>query len=280
MAKMKQFTRNNLVFDVGDEGREDGDVIVLLHGYPETKESWDGVVPALTDAGYRVLAPDQRGYSPGARPRGRWAYRQTELVADVLALADAADASRFHVVGHDWGGAVAWGLGMWHPDRVKTLSVLSTPHPRAFLRSMVTSSQALHSWYMFFYQLPLIPDLSALGPSRRIFRRTLVRSGLPEHAADRYIARLGGRRAMASIINWYRAMPFTAPRRYRPVSVPTMYVYSTGDFALGRKAADLTERYVTGPYRYEVLDGVSHWIPEERPAEVARLLLDHVRSGG
>ena len=274
---MKQFTRGNLVFDLRDEGPADGEAIVLLHGYPETKESWDGVVPGLTDAGYRVLAPDQRGYSPGARPRGRWAYRQSELTADVLAMADAAGVDRIHVVGHDWGGAVAWGLGMWHAERIKTLTALSTPHPRAFLRSMVTSSQALHSWYMFFYQLPLLPDFSAQGPNRRFFRRTLVRSGLAEDAADRYIHQLGGRRAMASIVNWYRAMPFTGFGRYKPVSVPTMYVYSTGDFALGRKAADLTERYVTGPYRYEILDGVSHWIPEERPADVVRLVLDHVR---
>jgi pimeloyl-ACP methyl ester carboxylesterase len=249
---------------------------VLLHGYPETNASWDAVIPALTSAGYRVLAPNQRGYSPRARPRGRWAYRQSELIADILAMLDAAGAERAHIVGHDWGGAVAWGIAMNAPKRVRTLTVLSTPHPRAFLRSMLTSGQAFRSWYMFFYQLPFLPDFSAMGPNRRFFRRTLVKSGLPEATADVYIARLGSRRAMAAINNWYRAMPLTRPTRYTPVAVPTMYVYSTGDFALGRKAADLTERYVSGPYRYEVLDGVSHWIPEEASAEVSRLILEQV----
>jgi pimeloyl-ACP methyl ester carboxylesterase len=271
-----KFSRDGLVFDVTDAGPLDGEVVVMLHGYPENKTSWDAVIPAVVDAGYRVLAPDQRGYSPGARPRGRWAYRMSELVADVLAMADQAGASRFHVVGHDWGGGVAWALGMWEPQRVRSLTVLSTPHPRAFLRSWLTSGQLAKSWYMFFYQLPLIPDWSAVGLSRPLFRRTLVRSGLPPDRADAYMGFLGSRRAMAAAINWYRAMPFTRVSRYGTVTVPTMYVYSTGDFALGRKAADLTGRYVSGPYRYEVLDGGSHWIPEESPSVVAQLLRSHM----
>src|SRR5205814_3021424 len=136
----------------------DGEVIVLLHGYPETKESWDGVIPGLVDGGYRVLAPDQRGYSRRARPKGRRAYGSEHLVGDVLALADAAGAERFHVVGHDWGGAVAWYCAMWHPERVKTMTSLATPHPSAFVRSLLTSTQLLHSWYFLLYQLPAIPE--------------------------------------------------------------------------------------------------------------------------
>src|SRR5205823_1728966 len=104
LGPMERFERNGLVFDVTDDGPADGEVVVMLHGYPESKESWDAVIPSVVAAGYRVLAPDQRGYSPAARPRGRWAYRQSELVGDVVAMADAAGAARFHVIGHDWGG--------------------------------------------------------------------------------------------------------------------------------------------------------------------------------
>ena len=142
---MNEYRNGELVFDVRDDGPGDGGVVILLHGYPETKESWDGVVPGLAAAGYRVLAPDQRGYSPRARPRGRRAYVADNLVADVLALADAVGAERFHVVGHDWGGAVAWYCAMWHPQRVATVTSLATPHPTAFARSLLTSSQCIRS---------------------------------------------------------------------------------------------------------------------------------------
>src|SRR5437016_6306096 len=186
---MNEFHNEELAFDVRDEGPADGEVVILLHGYPETKASWDGVVPGLADAGFRVLAPDQRGYSPRARPRGRRAYAADRLVGDVLALADAAGARRFHVVGHDWGGAVAWYCGMWHPDRVLTLTSLATPHPSAFQRSLLTSTQLFHSWYMLFYQLPRLPEWSAsAGPGGQLFRRTLLRSGLPPEKLESYMA--------------------------------------------------------------------------------------------
>src|SRR3954468_10938016 len=145
---MDEFSRAGLVFDVTDAGQRDGDAVVLLHSYPENRTSWDAMTPLLTAAGYRVLAPDQRGYSPRARPLRRRDYKMSELVADVLALVDASGADKVHLVGHDWGGAVAWAFAGAHPDRLNTLTSLTTPHPRAFLASMVRSGQLLHSWYM------------------------------------------------------------------------------------------------------------------------------------
>jgi pimeloyl-ACP methyl ester carboxylesterase len=277
---MNEYRNGDLTFDVRDEGPADGEVVILLHGYPETKESWDDVVPGLAAAGFRVLAPDQRGYSPRARPTGRRAYVADNLVADVLALADAAGADRFHVVGHDWGGAVAWYCAMWHPERVKTMTSFATPHPTAFARSLLTSTQLLHSWYFLVYQLPALPEWMTTSPfGRPRFRQTLLRSGLPEHKFDAYMAKLDEPGAMTAVVNWYRAVPFTPPARQVPVSVPTLYVYGTRDFALGSKAADLTGRYVTGPYRYERLDA-THWMPEEVPDDVTRLILDHIGTEG
>jgi len=280
----RSFTHDRLTFDVDDDGidgladggaDEPGEAVVLLHGYPASRRSWDGVAPRLTAAGYRVLAPDQRGYSPGARPRGRRSYAMAHLVGDVMALADSAGVDRFHLVGHDWGGGVAWSAAAGHPDRVATVASLATPHVKALMRSMASSTQALHSWYMAFYQLPWLPELSVTSDwGGRTFRRVLVKSGLSEHRADDYI-RFMRAGAATPAINWYRALPFTSPKAFRPVSVPTLYVYGTDDFALGRRAADLVGRYVRGPYRYEVLEGVSHWIPEEEPETTARLLLEH-----
>jgi pimeloyl-ACP methyl ester carboxylesterase len=275
---MDHFTRDGLTFDVVDAGPADGEVIVLLHGFPETSASWERVIPGLVGAGYRVLAPDQRGYSPGARPRGRRAYVVAELAADVMALADQAGAERFHLVGHDWGGAVAWAVATDHADRLRTLAVLSTPHPQAMVRSFTRSTQGLRSWYMGFFQLPGVPERMMLARDGRAFRRSLTRGGLPSDLVERYYEKLRQPGAMTAALNWYRAIPFQTRSARRPdkVTVPTLYVWSTGDFALGRAAADLTGRYVSGPYQFEVLEGVSHWIPEEAPDDVVRLVLEHM----
>jgi pimeloyl-ACP methyl ester carboxylesterase len=274
---MEQFHRDGLTFDVWDLGPSAGEVVILLHGYPQTKAAWSEVAPALADAGYHVLAPDQRGYSPGARPRGRRQYTVDHLVADVLALADTAGARRFHVVGHDWGGMVAWACAMWHPDRVVTVTSLTVPHPRAFLRALFTSRQFFMSWYAVFFLLPFLPEATArFGPARRWFERVLRRTGLPEANLVEYRDVLDQPGATTAAINWYRAAALTSPSRYRPVRVPALYVYATGDIALGRHAADLTGRYMAGPYRYEVLEGVRHWIPEAAPGIVVDLLLQHL----
>jgi pimeloyl-ACP methyl ester carboxylesterase len=133
---------------------------------------------------------------------------------------------------------------------------------------------------MLFFQLPWLPELGLVGPGQRMFRRTLARSGLSDTYIDRYLSVLTQPGAATAAINWYRALPLLPPSRLLPVEVPTLYVYGTADFALGRRAADLTGRYVRGPYRYEVLQGVSHWIPEEVPEVVAALVIEHAGSYG
>jgi pimeloyl-ACP methyl ester carboxylesterase len=262
---------------VAEWGSPSGDLVICLHGFPETSASWAGVAPALAEAGYHVLAPDQRGYSPGARPAGRRAYAMPELVADVVALAGRAGADRFHLVGHDWGGAVAWAVGAGHPDRLRTLAVLSTPHPEALRRSFARGTQLLRSWYIAFFQLPAIPERLIL--SGDVLRQTLERSGLRGPAVDTYVRKMREPGALTSALNWYRAVPFELAPPMPSVQVPTLYVWSTGDVALGREAAELTAEHVSGPYRFEVFDGVSHWIPEEVPDRLATLLLEHFRSG-
>lgn len=277
MSSLTTYHHDGLTFDVTDAGPPEGEVVVLLHGYPETKESWDAVLPALTEAGYRVLAPDQRGYSPGARPKGRASYTVDRLVGDVLALVDEAGVARFHVVGHDWGGVLAWALGSNHGERLASLTSLTTPHPAAFARSLVTSTQLLRSWYVLFYQLPLLPELSATSAAgRKVFRRTLEHSGLAPERAERYaeVLRDG---AAGPAVNWYRGLPFSGRVAFGPVAVPTLYVYAGGDFALGRAAAEGTRRHVTGAYRYEVVEDASHWLPEESADVITPMILDHLR---
>lgn len=273
---MESYQRDGLTFDVRDGGPRDGAPVVLLHGFPQDSAAWDQVVPLLHEHGLRTLAPDQRGYSPMARPRGRSAYRLRETVEDVVALLDAAGLSSAHVVGHDWGAMVAWALAAWHPERVRTLTAISVPHPGAMARAMVTSNQALRSYYMGVFQLPFVPELLLLSRGGTPLRRMLRGGGLSREAAAHYVARMREPGALTAALSWYRAMPLSARDRVGKVRVPTVHVWSTGDTFLGRAGAEATEQFVEAPYRLEVLEGVTHWIPELAAERVAELVLAQV----
>jgi pimeloyl-ACP methyl ester carboxylesterase len=263
-------------FDVVDDGPRDADCMVLLHGFPSGARCWDGVTSAL-GGGFRTLALDQRGYSPQARPHDVRAYAVGELTGDVLALADAADADRFHLVGHDWGGLVAWHLAAHHSHRLRSLTVLSTPHPRALVESMSRSWQPLRSAYAVAWQVPVVPETVMLAADGRLLRAGLEASRLDASTAEHYVNHMRQPGALRSALNWYRAAGRTpGPLFSLPsVDVPTLFVWSTNDQALGRTAAERTARHVEGRYRFEVLEGVSHWIPETEPSRVATLIRQH-----
>jgi pimeloyl-ACP methyl ester carboxylesterase len=275
---LKSFTRQGFTFDVDDTGPTEGRVVILLHGFPEDRHCWSEIGRSLTAAGYRVLAPDQRGYSPGARPAGRRAYAADELRADVLALADTAGAQRFDVVGHDWGGFVAWDIAARHPDRVNSCTSLSTPHPATIRDVALKSTQLLHSWYMLFFQLPRVPEwlMRAAGPDRAT--QQMERDGLDPESARRYATRMVSPGQITGPLNWYRALPLSVREPVPDVAVPSLYVWSDGDRYLTRAAADATARHVLSPYRFEILTGMSHWLPSAAPERVAPLLLDHLAS--
>ncbi|MGY1688638.1 alpha/beta fold hydrolase [Geodermatophilus sp. SYSU D01105] len=277
---MDSFRRDGMVFDVRDGGPPDGEPVVLLHGFPQDSTAWAAVAAGLHAAGLRTLAPDQRGYSPSARPTGRSAYRLREVTADVLAMLDEAGLGSAHVVGHDWGGIVGWALAAWHPERVRTLTALSVPHPAAMARAMVTSDQALRSYYMGLFQVPFLPERLLLVGGGEPLRRMFLRSDLPQDVCDHYVARMREPGALSSALAWYRALPFDARDPVGRVRVPTLHVWSTGDAFLGRAAIEATHRFVDAPYRLEVLQGVTHWIPELAPERVAELVTAHVRQHG
>lgn len=274
---MEQFHRDGLVFDVIDEGPADGPVVVLLHGFPQHNTSWEAVMARLTARGYRCLAPNQRGYSPGARPLRRDAYRMSELGRDLLALIDATGADRVHLVGHDWGAAVGWDVAAREPDRLASFSAISVPHPAAFLRAMPTSRQGLASWYMYVAQIPRLPERLLLGRDGAGARFTdaLLRSGQSAAHAERDAGAMLEPGALTAALNWYRAIPLSNGRKLgRTVRVPTLYIWSDGDTAVTAKPAHDNAKYVRGPYRFETVHGASHWLPDEVPDTVADLLLE------
>jgi pimeloyl-ACP methyl ester carboxylesterase len=274
--RVTEVERAGLVFDVIDEGPVDGDPVVLLHGFPERASSWAQVAGTLHAAGYRTLAMDQRGYSPRARPPRRRDYKINELVKDVLALVDRLPGGTAHLVGHDWGAAVAWSVAIAAPAKVRTLTAVSVGHPAAFFRSFVRSGQALKSWYMGFFQLPFVPE--RLGSSDR-FGTWLRKGGMTRDDVARFKREVVDDGAFPYALNWYRAVPLSSPGSTRSkVRVPTTLVWSDHDVALGPWAAEHTEEWVDAPYRLVVLPGVSHWIPTQAPDELASAILDRVRS--
>ncbi|MEB3024157.1 alpha/beta fold hydrolase [[Mycobacterium] crassicus] len=277
MTRLSTFARQGLVFDVRDAGPRDGAPVVLLHGFPQTSVSWGSVAELLNEQGFRTLAPDQRGYTPGALPRRRRDYRLSELIADAVALIETAGAGPVHLVGHDWGAAVAWGVAAARPDLVRTLTAVSVPHPLAFIQSMSRSTQALKSWYMLFFQLPWIPE-RLMSDESGFLERSLRGTGQTPANAARDLAelhRLGGAR---TALNWYRGMPLTQPSVLRrKITVPTLQVWSDGDTAVGRKGHELSQRFVSGAWELRTLEGVSHWIPDEAPERLAELLTEHFR---
>lgn len=271
---------NELSFGALAAGPGGGRQVLLLHGFPQTAWSWHHQLEALSAAGMRALAFDQRGYSPGARPEGVDAYGVDHLVADALAVADAAGMERFDLVGHDWGGMLAWIVAARHPSRVRTLSVFSTPHPAAFGEALLggDADQAARSSYIEVFREPGTAERALLGEdgSGDGLRAMFAASGLAGAEVEVFVDAMRDPGALAAALNWYRAMSPEDLVGMGPVVMPTLYVWSTEDVALGRRAAEGTAKWVEGPYRFEVLQGVSHWIPEMAPEESCRLLLDHL----
>ncbi len=266
-----------LTFDAVAAGPDDGDLVLLLHGFPQTKLAYRLQLPVLAAAGYRAVAIDQRGYSPRARPVGVEAYHTAHLTADVLRLADALGAGRFHLVGHDFGAVVGWQVAARHPERLATYTSLSVGHPLAYLDAYGDPSgeQRERSSYFAWFVNPETD--TELGSYERM-QALYLAAGLPEEVADGYAQALGSPEAIGSGLNWYRASGLHQIAGLADVVVPTLLVWSTEDPALGLTQATDTEKYVAGAYRFEVIEGVDHWLPEHAADRVNALLLEHFRA--
>jgi pimeloyl-ACP methyl ester carboxylesterase len=248
----------------------DGDPVLLLHGWPDDAGLWRHQVAALTGSGYRVIAPDLRGFGRSGRPAGKDGYSLTASVSDVAAVLDAAEAPRAHVVGHDWGAAVAWLVAMLLPDRVRTLTVISVPH----LAAEATVRQREMAWYQLFFQFEDVAEATLQHDNWAALRE--LTAGYAD--IDRAIAALSRPGALTASLNWYRAN--LAPRKpgprheLPPVTAPTLGIWSDGDRYLDGARMRASGDLVKGPWRYAEIAGASHWIPLDAPEELNQLLLD------
>ena len=273
-------TEPGLIFDVLADGAADAPLVLLLHGFAESFHMWRAQLPALAAAGYRAVAPSQRGYSRGARPDTAEVanYSFDHLVSDAMALAARCGhaGGRFHVVGHDWGASIAWGIADRYPERVASLTVLSRPHPNAFNRALhlPDGEQARRSRH---HKAFLEPDAVArvLENDARWLRERWRKSGVSSAAAAQYLSVLGNEPAMTAALAWYRARgAVRAPLGV--IRVPVLYVWGDADDTVGRVAAQGTRDFVSGPYRFESLPGVGHFVADQAPERVTKLLLAHL----
>ena len=274
-----------LTFTVHAAGPSDGRVVLLLHGFPQSAFEWRHQMASLAAAGHRAVAYDQRGYSAGARPVGVEHYRTEHLVADVLAVADELGAHQIDLVGHDWGGIVAWLAAAAYPQRIRTLTSVATPHPAAYAATLAAGDpdQVGRSSYLELFRREGEAEetLRAGGPAG--LRNLFALTGHPDPASTDVYSQLllDQPGALTAALSWYRAVSAkdAAAQLAGPgteVAVPTLFVWGDADIALGRTAAEATADHVSGPYRLEVLEGVGHWIPEEVPDRLSQLLLDHL----
>ncbi|WP_437729300.1 alpha/beta fold hydrolase [Sorangium sp. So ce861] len=264
----------------------EGPLVVLLHGFPELWYSWRHQIPALVEAGYRVIAPDMRGYNLSDKPRGVGAYAIDELTADVAALIEASGAERAAaVVGHDWGGGVAWTFAMRYPALLERLVILNCPHPQKLLAGFRTARQLRKSWYMFFFQLPKVPELIAQRSDYALLREALMNDpqrpgAISDDDLARYVASWSQPGALTATINYYRAMfrPGSLAGLSRPtrVDVPVLVIWGEHDRYLGAELAAPDPELVPNA-RVARIPDASHGVLYDRPERVNQLLIEFLR---
>ncbi|HEY2793117.1 MAG TPA: alpha/beta hydrolase [Micromonosporaceae bacterium] len=267
-----------LTFDVSQTGPDMADPedvpVLLLHGFPQNASMWDQVTPVLHANGRSTIAPDQRGYSSGARPSDVDAYAMPECVADAVAILDELDVPVVDLVGHDWGAIVGWHLAAKHPERVNTYTAVSVPHPVAFGQALADDEDQKRrsAYFGLFRQAGHAEDVLLEDHAARI---TAMFAGCPTERIEEFVAPMRDRATLTGALNWYRAMT-PATMTCPAVSVPITFVWGEGDPAIGAAAARSCGAHVEGDYRFVPLGGVSHWVTEEAPGALTEAILARI----
>jgi pimeloyl-ACP methyl ester carboxylesterase len=268
-----------LTFRTEQAGPADGAPVLLLHGFPQHSGEWAAVLPVLHAAGLRTITVDQRGYSPGARPADVEAYRIVECALDAASIVDELGYDSVHVVGHDWGAICAWHLAGRHPERVRTLTAISAPHPCASAQAFAEDSdgQRERSSYVSLFRQAGHAETVLLADGARWLRQTFDGAGLPAETIDGYVAPLREPGALTAALNWYRAISRADLAGLGAIGHPTAYLWGDADAATGRAAAELCGEYVAGDFRFVPLPGIGHWVPDQAPADVAAAVIARIR---
>lgn len=274
---------NDIQLHVVQAGPESGPLVILLHGFPEYWRGWKEQIEALAQAGYRVWVPDQRGYNLSDKPRSVAAYNLATLAADIIGLINAAGREKAVIVGHDWGAAVAWWLGIKHPSRLKKLVILNGPHPIVMGKQLRRNRrQRRRSAYMFFFQIPWLPEfLSRLNhwqPTVAAMKRTAQPGTFSDQDLEGYRHAWSQPGAFTAMLNWYRALFRHAPSLagQKRVTVPTLLIWGARDAFLGREMAEPSIE-LCDDGRLVVIEEATHWVQHEESGRVNELLLSFLQ---
>jgi pimeloyl-ACP methyl ester carboxylesterase len=269
-------THGSLSFPALAAGPTNGDLVLLLHGFPQTARAWRSQITMLGDAGWRAVAPDLRGFSATALPGTLDEYRQVQIRDDVFALADQLRAQRFHLVGHDLGGIVAWDVACRHPDRIRSLTVASTPHLAAFAAAIGRGQPPLPPFDLF--RQPGIAERVMLADHAAALRASYA--GLEAGEVDEYMAHFSAPGILTGALNHFRAFDYAEWAELPPARMATLFVWGSDDPYLGESTARATREHVAAGYTEVKLDGIGHWVPELAPTRMGELLLDHIHASG
>ncbi len=264
----------------------DGELVVLLHGFPELSHSWRAQLPALAEAGYRAVAPDLRGYGDSDAPPEVADYAFPKIVGDIVGLIGALDADSAHIVGHDWGGSIAWALAARVPHLVKSLMILNSPHPIASAEARQIPEQQQKSWYMLLFQFPEVAEQWLANDNfanlRRFVFDTAAPGTFPADDREVFCTALARPGRLTAALNYYRAnIPpenwLKPPPELPPIEVPTTIIWAGGDAYMSPILLEKSIARVSGPLHVERLPGVSHWVQQEVPGQVNALLVEALR---
>ncbi len=262
-------------------GQSDKPLIILLHGFPEYWASWKNQIQDLLDAGYQLMIPDQRGYNLSSKPWRIGSYKIDKLAKDIIGLIDYAGKEKAYVIGHDWGAAVTWFIGITYPDRIHKIITINVPHPSVMKKFLLTDKeQRKKSYYMYYFQLPIIPQLYLKRKKYKRLVATLVKTSNDGTFSDEDIARYkqawGQKRAISCMLNWYRA---SFRRRVKipdkRVTVPILIVWGINDKFLKKEMAEASLDYCDYG-KLEYVNGTTHWVQHEKPGEVNQLIIDFI----
>jgi len=268
---------NGVTLSVLEAGKEDGPLVVLLHGFPELSYGWRHQIGPLVDAGYRVVAPDQRGYATSDKPKGIRAYHGDELAKDIVGLIDHYGRERAHIVSHDWGAVVGWWLALNHSERVDRLVIMNVPHPIVMKKTLSSSFRQLKkSWYIFFFQLPFLPERALSGSKGGLLRKTSNEGSFTDDDLKVYTHawRIPG--AATGMLNWYRAARLPARPKQKRVTNKTLMIWGKKDIALGEEMAPPSIA-LCDDGRLEFIDDATHWVAHDAAERVNKLVLDFLR---
>ena len=278
-VSIQTVTVNDLQFQCRIAGMEnEGDGVILLHGFPETSHMWIDLIPLLASEGYRVVSPDQRGYNPGSLPSNKSEYQLNKLCDDIFQLADEFDFEQFHLVGHDWGSSVGWAMLTIDSDRFLSWSALSVPHLKAFMNAYKTDEeQQKKSRYIGFFKLPFLPECYFTFNNHSKMK-SLWHFSSPEQV-DVYLQAFSQKRVLKSALNWYRAnlgrTSSGSIKNIGEVHIPTLLIWGNRDSAIGRAGVEANAKYMKGPYTFIELDA-GHWLIQESFQKVSEAIIDHI----